>query len=69
MGGRYYKDPTADAAMANVKRESKNRKEEEEKLRKSIGCLFQRMSRAGMSGKEMVDMLKHEYKNFLRKYD
>ena len=67
MGGRYYKDPTADAAMANVKRESKNRKEEEERLRKSVSRLLLRMSRAGMSGKEMVDMLKHEYKKIFKK--
>ena len=69
MSGRYYKDPTADAAMVNVKRKIKNRKEEEERLRKSISCLFQRMSRVGMSGKEMVAMLKNEYKKFVKKCD
>lgn len=64
MGERYYKDPTADAAMANVKREIRNRKDEEERLRKSVGRLLLRMSRAGMSRKEMVDMLKHEFQKF-----
>ena len=69
MCGKYYKDPTADAAMANVKREVKNRKDEEERIQKRLNRLFQRMSSIGMSRKEMVAMLKHEYKNFLRKYD
>ena len=69
MSGRYYKDPTADAAIANVKREVKNRKDEEERIQKRLNRLFQRMSSIGMSRKEMVAMLKHEYKNFLRKYD
>ena len=69
MGGKYYKDPTADAAMANIKRQVKNRKDEEERIQKRLNRLFQRMSSIGMSRKEMVDMLKHEFQKFLKKYD
>lgn len=69
MGGKYYKDPTADAAMANIKRQVKNRKDEEERLRRTVGQVFRRMGSIGMTRKEMVAMLKHEYKNFLRKCD
>ena len=64
MGGRYYKDPTADAAMANVKRQVRNRKDEEERIQKRLNRLFQRMSSIGMSRKEMVAMLKHEFQKF-----
>lgn len=64
MSGRYYKDPTADAAMANVKREVRNRKDEEERIQKRLNRLFQRMSSIGMSRKEMVAMLKHEFQKF-----
>lgn len=67
MGGRYYKDPTADIAMANVKREVEHRKDEEEKLCKYIQRLFWCMRRIGMTQKEMVEMLKVEYRKFLNK--
>lgn len=69
MGGKYYKDPTADAAMANIKRQVKNRKNEEERLRRTVGQVFRRMGSIGMTRKEMLDMLKHEYKKILKKYD
>lgn len=68
MGGRHYKDPTADIAIANVKRAAGQRKDEEERLRNYIQRLFQRMRAVGMTRKEILEMLKSEYRVFLNKY-
>lgn len=69
MGGRYYKDPTADTAIANVKRAAGQREDEEERLRNRIQQLFLRMRNAGMTRKEMLEMLKSEYRIFINKYN
>ena len=69
MGGRHYKDPTADMAMASVKRSVKQRKAEEERLRNYIQQLFRKMRNVGMTQKEMLEMLKQEFKTFINKYN
>ena len=69
MGGRYYKDPTADMAIANAKREAKHREDEKELLRKYTRRLFRCMRSVGMNRKEMVEMLNSEYRNLLNKYN
>lgn len=69
MGGRHYKDPTADIALANVKRAAGQRKDEEERLRNYIQQLFRKMRNVGMTRKEMLEMLKHEFKIFINKYN
>ena len=66
MGGRYYKDPTSDMGMANVKREMKSREAQKERLRIDIRRLFERMKATGMNRKEMVGMLKTEYRKFFK---
>lgn len=68
MDGRHYKDPTANIAIANVKRAAGQRKGEEERLRNYIQQLFRKMRNAGMTRKEMIEMLKSEYRNFINKY-
>ena len=69
MGGKHYKDPTADIAIANVKRAESQRRDEEERLRNYIQQLFRKMRNVGMTSKEMLEMLKQEFKIFINKYN
>ena len=69
MSKRYYKDPTADNALRNVVRKEADRQREEVEIRHLIQNLFWRMANIGISRIKMVELVRSEYRNFLKDKD